>query len=146
MVALLLCLYLVVYFNRSRLCWARIRTLHRDEVGGVQSLSFVLTLPFLIMLMLFIVQVSQLMIGAIMVHYSAYAAARTAIVWIPAQMMEPEGCNRIGTAAHVVDTSAPDSRTPITDAVSSASACCSCCNELVRATRRSRGCPLIAIN
>jgi hypothetical protein len=34
----------------------------------VQSLSFVLTLPVFIMVMLMIVQVSQLMIGTVVVH------------------------------------------------------------------------------
>ena len=42
----------------------------------MQSLSFVLTLPVFVMVMLLIVQVSQLMIGMIVVHYAAYAAAR----------------------------------------------------------------------
>jgi hypothetical protein len=64
--------------------------LHRNEVGSAQSLSFVLTLPFFVVIILFIVQVSQLMIGTIMVHYAAFAAARAAVVWIPA---------RIGTVA-----------------------------------------------
>ena len=46
------------------------------------------------MIMMFIVQVSQLMIGTIVVHYAAFAAARTAIVWIPARLglEESENC------------------------------------------------------
>lgn len=63
---------------------SRLRHLHRCEQGAVQSLSFVLTLPFFIVICMFIVQVSQLMIGVMVVHYAAYAAARSAIVWIPA--------------------------------------------------------------
>ena len=62
----------------------RLRELHSCENGGVQSLAFVLTLPLFIMVMMFIVQVSQLMIGITIVHYSAYASARSASVWLPA--------------------------------------------------------------
>ena len=64
----------------------RLRALHRCEQGAVQSLSFILTLPFFIVICMFIVQVSQLMIGVMVVHYAAYAAARSAIVWIPTQV------------------------------------------------------------
>ncbi len=63
--------------------------LHRDERGSVQSLSFVLTAPVFIMLMMLAVQVTQLMIGEIIVNYAAYAAARSASVWIPARFEQP---------------------------------------------------------
>lgn len=66
--------------------WQRIQQLHHCERGAVQSLSFVLTLPFFIVICLFIVQVSQLMIGVMVVHYAAYASARAAVVWIPAEV------------------------------------------------------------
>ncbi|HVJ68025.1 MAG TPA: hypothetical protein VM510_08585 [Caulifigura sp.] len=58
--------------------------LHRDERGGVQSLAFVMTFPLLILIVLFIVQLSQLLIGVVTVQYAAFAAARAASVWIPA--------------------------------------------------------------
>lgn len=72
--------------------------LHRDEAGGVQSVSFVLTAPIFIMLMLLAVQISQLMIGLMTVHYAAFAAARSANVWIPARMepFDSQGENRLG--------------------------------------------------
>jgi hypothetical protein len=63
--------------------------LHGDQQGSVQSLSFVLTVPFFIMLMLLAVQITQLMIGLIVVHYAAFAAARSASVWIPARIEQP---------------------------------------------------------
>lgn len=72
--------------NRARFDWRRMGRLHADQYGGVQSLSFVLTLPLFVMVMLFIVQVSQLMIATIVVHYAAFAAARSATVWIPARL------------------------------------------------------------
>ena len=51
-----------------------------------------LTFPAFLMVLLFIVQVSQLMVGIMVVHYAAYAGARAACVWIPAEMSvwEPE--------------------------------------------------------
>lgn len=63
-----------------------LRRLHRDETGAVQSLSFVLTLPLFVMVMLFIVQLSQITIGRLAVEYAALAAARSAAVWIPANL------------------------------------------------------------
>jgi hypothetical protein len=66
-----------------------ILALHADERGSVQSLSFVLTVPVFIMLMMLAVQVTQLMIGEIIVNYAAFAAARSASVWIPARVETP---------------------------------------------------------
>ena len=78
-----------------RQAFERLRSLHRCEQGAVQSLSFVLTLPIFIVICMFIVQVSQLMIGVMVVHYAAYAAARSAVVWIPAQV-DDLGQNKLG--------------------------------------------------
>lgn len=85
-------LWAVLRFAKTQVQVSRLWTLHRCERGSVQSLSFVLTLPAFLMILLFIVQVSQLMVGIMVVHYSAYAGARAACVWIPAEMSsyEPE--------------------------------------------------------
>jgi len=80
------CLWLLVRVNRGRIDLRRVLQLHRNQVGAVQSLSLVLTLFPFVLVLLFIVQVSQLMIGTVMVHYAAYASARAAIVWIPARL------------------------------------------------------------
>jgi hypothetical protein len=82
--ALVGCAWLVVRLAGGRIELSRLRRLHGDQEGGVQSLSFVLTMPFFVMVLMMIVQVSQLMIGMVVVHYAALAAARSAIVWIPA--------------------------------------------------------------
>jgi hypothetical protein len=87
LVAALVLLRLVVRVSGARFQMTRIRQLHRSEEGAVQSLSFVLTLPLFIMIVMFIVQVSQLMIGIMGVHYAAFAAARAAIVWTPARLV-----------------------------------------------------------
>jgi len=105
--------YFLVRFNQSRLRLRRLRRLHGDQRGGVQSLSFVLTVPVFVMILCFIIQVSQLMIGTIVVHYAAFAAARSAIVWIPAALPWPEGANCI--ARYERDPDAPDQHPPVLD-------------------------------
>lgn len=79
-------LCLLVRLSRARFDWRRIFELHRCQEGGVQSLAFILTLPVFLCVAQFIVQVSQLMIGVMVVNYSAYAAARSAAVWIPSKV------------------------------------------------------------
>lgn len=81
----LLCGLFVVVARLSGGRWrpSRLRDLHRNESGAVQSLAFVLTLPLLVTILLFIVQVSQLMIALVTVNYAAYASARAASVWVP---------------------------------------------------------------
>ncbi len=94
----ILALRLVVALSGARLKLAELRNLHRDQEGGVQSLSFVLTLPVFIMIMMFIVQLSQLTIAKAVVEYAAFAAARSAIVWAPAnEITNVEYANQIGT-------------------------------------------------
>lgn len=66
--------------------FGRLAGLHADQTGAVQSLSFVLVLPMFVMVMLFIVQLSQVLIGTIVVHYAAFAAARSAAVWVAARL------------------------------------------------------------
>jgi len=99
----------------ARLRFVRLRRLHRDESGSAQSLSFVLTLPLFIMVVLLIVQISQLMIGTVVVHYAAFAAARSAVVWIPARLddeTELENC----VGQYTMDPSAPDQAAPVLNA------------------------------
>jgi hypothetical protein len=83
--------------SHAKLDLRRLVRLHGNEVGSVQSLSFVLVLPLFVMIVLFIVQVSQLMIATVVVHYAAYSAARTAAVWIPANLSGGEGPNCISS-------------------------------------------------
>ena len=102
-------LRLVVGLSRARLEIARLGKLHRSEEGAVQSLSFVLTLPLFIMIVMFIVQVSQLMIGIMGVHYAAFAAARAAIVWTPARIVG----NTMGEVEEIENELQPPLRTEI---------------------------------
>ena len=69
--------------------WRRLTQMHRCQRGGVQSLAFVMTMPVFIMVVLLIVQVSQLMIAQMVLHYAAFAGARSAAVWLPAAVDDP---------------------------------------------------------
>jgi hypothetical protein len=84
-------LVLLVKLSGARFRWGRLRELHRCDAGGVQSLAFVLTVPFFIIVVMFIVQVSQLMVGLVVVQYAAFAGARAAAVWIPAEIGDGTG-------------------------------------------------------
>jgi hypothetical protein len=86
-------LWLVLRFSGARLQPAKLRKIHSCEGGSVQTLSFVLTLPIFILLLMFIVQVAELMVGIGVVHYAAFAAARAATVWIPAVVPPNEPAN-----------------------------------------------------
>jgi len=106
LVVAVVALRFLLALSHARLNLAALRSLHRDEAGAVQSLSFVLTLPVFVMILMLIVQVSQIMIGTVVVHYAAFAAARSASVWIPANMGTlDETENRISALA--LDPAAP---------------------------------------
>jgi hypothetical protein len=107
-------LWLVARAGRARLRWGRLRRLHGDQRGTVEGVSLVLALPLFVFVILFIVQVSQLWIAEMVVHYAAYAGARAAAVWIPARLeggVETENC----VWAYVPDPSVPEQPAPITD-------------------------------
>jgi hypothetical protein len=107
MAAAFVVLRLVVWVSGARLEFARLRKLHRSEEGAVQSLSFVLTLPLFIIIVMFIVQVSQLMIGIMGVHYATFSAARAAIVWTPARVIG----SSMGVAEEIENELQPPLRT-----------------------------------
>lgn len=105
LVASAVVLRLLCRMSQARLDLARLLHVHRNQEGSVQSLSFVITLPFFIMVLMTIVQVSQMMIGTMVVEYAAYAAARCAIVTVPARISatgETENC--IGIRTIISDT------------------------------------------
>ena len=68
----------------------RLRGLDDCQEGGVQSLALVMTLPFLVGTVLLLVQLSQVLIGVMTVQYAAFAAARSAVVWIPASVEDQD--------------------------------------------------------
>lgn len=88
---------LLLRFSGARLRLARLVELHRDQDGAVQSLAFVLAAPVFVMALMLIVQVGQLMIAVATVQYAAYAAGRSAVVWIAADAGGEERENRISS-------------------------------------------------
>lgn len=95
-------LRLLVWLSGARLDWRRLVQLPGDQQGGVQSLAFVLTLPIFVIVLMFIVQLSQLTIAKVVVEYAAFAAARSAAVWIPARVNgSSEAENRISSLRYV---------------------------------------------
>lgn len=84
------CLYALLQISGAKCNWSRLKQIHRCESGAVQSLAFVLTFPLLLSVLMLIVQVSQLMIAQMTVHYAAFSGARSASVWLPAWASEEE--------------------------------------------------------
>ncbi|MBI1373302.1 MAG: hypothetical protein GC159_11280 [Phycisphaera sp.] len=55
------------------------------DTGGTATIEFALLMPILLFVILLLAQVTFLMAGNIFVHYSAFAAARAAIVQVPTE-------------------------------------------------------------
>ncbi len=77
-------LILLIRGSKAKFQLSRIRQIHTCQRGGVQSLAFVVTFPLFLAILMFIVQVSQLMIALVVVNYAAFTSARSASVWAPA--------------------------------------------------------------
>jgi hypothetical protein len=58
----------------------------RGERGAAYSLSLVMVLPFFMLVLALIVEVTLTMLVKIGTLYAAYAAARAALVWLPAEV------------------------------------------------------------
>ncbi len=84
--AAVVALVVVIRVSGCRFDIRRLSQLHHCQRGGVQSLSFILTLPMFVMLVMFIVQVTQLMIGQVVINNAAYGAARSLAAWVPQQV------------------------------------------------------------
>ena len=87
--AAVLVMRLLLGLSAKSWTWSRLGEIHACQQGGVQSIAFVLTIPMFVMVILLIVQVSQLMIAQMVVHYAAFAGARAALVWLPAVIDDP---------------------------------------------------------
>jgi hypothetical protein len=84
--ALLMCQAILLRFSGARLQLRHLWQLHRDQRGAIQSLSFILTLPVFMFIMMFIVQLSLITMARISVEYAAFAATRSAVVWFPSHL------------------------------------------------------------
>jgi len=110
---------LLLALSQAKINWRRAPRIVACEDGSVQSLGFVLTLPFFIMIIMLIVQVSQIMIANIIVHQAAFAAVRSAIVWIPANVGLDETANRISSFS-LIEQTAEGSRYRVSPGLGSA--------------------------
>ncbi len=54
-----------------------------SDCRGAAMVEFALVFPIALMIILMMVQAMLMMSGAIVVNYAAFAAARTAVVWVP---------------------------------------------------------------
>ena len=95
----------LIWLSGARVDWTRVSKVYRCEEGSAQSMSFVLTLPFFMMVLMLIVQVCQVMLANVAVHQAAYASVRSAAVWIPADVGDNETSNRISSFNLVEPTS-----------------------------------------
>ena len=59
----------------------RWRRLHRDECGGAYTLSYVMVIPFLMLIICLIVESCLMLSAKLGTVYAAYAGARAASVW-----------------------------------------------------------------
>ncbi|MEM9416626.1 MAG: TadE family protein [Planctomycetota bacterium] len=78
-------LLVVMGWRLRRLSPARARG-RRTRESGVATIEFVLVAPFLLTVTLILIQTMLVFTGLFYVNYSAYAAARSAIVYIPADI------------------------------------------------------------
>jgi hypothetical protein len=62
-----------------RLAW---RPLHPNVLGAATAVDFALTFPVFLVILLLVIQLMILLNGALIVHYAAYTAARSARVWM----------------------------------------------------------------
>ena len=68
----------------GRAVWiGRQRRVARGGTDGTATVEFALVIPIALCLALLMIQAMMMMTATVIVNYSAYAAARTAIVWVP---------------------------------------------------------------
>lgn len=80
-------LVLLAMFRLGRL---KRQAMAGDE-RGVAIIEFALLFPFAMALVLILIQTSLAMVGNLFVHYAAYCGARSAVVWVPANLVESSG-------------------------------------------------------
>jgi len=85
------------------------RRLHRHQPranpitdsSGTATIEFALVFPILLFMMLMLTQTTTLMAGNIFVHYSAYAATRTAIVQVPTEYSDDQANRFTADPGHI---------------------------------------------
>ncbi len=65
----------------------------RPTEAGTAAIEFALLFPFALMIVLVMIQSMLLAVGNLAVHHAAYAAARSAVVWVPENLSHDEPRN-----------------------------------------------------
>lgn len=79
----LLCIFLLMLLSKRLLIRSQsIKNLSENQSGAASAVDFVLTIPIFTVVVMLIIQFGLIAHGALIVHYSAYSAARSARVWL----------------------------------------------------------------
>lgn len=82
LISAMLCVAITWQAKRTS-SWRQLRSLHRDERGGAYTLSYVMVIPIYLIAFCFVVETTFMLIAKLGTNYASFAAARTAIVWLP---------------------------------------------------------------
>lgn len=83
----------LVYLTRGAILRLRrwnVRKLAEEETGASYTLSLVLVMPIYIFLICLIIECTLMLVVKTGTLYAAYAAGRSAIVWVPAESNDPD--------------------------------------------------------
>jgi Flp pilus assembly protein TadG len=76
-----------------------LKRLHREELGGAYTLSYVMVIPMFMLLTCVIVETTLMLCAKVGTTYAAYSGARTALVWASADDRWSTTEDRIENAA-----------------------------------------------
>lgn len=68
-------------YAANRICWHQIRAILTDEDGAAYTLSYVMVIPFYIIMVCAFVETSLMLIAKTGTIYAAFAGARSSMVW-----------------------------------------------------------------
>ena len=73
----------ITWRAKRAISWCQLCSLHKDERGGAYTLSYVMVIPIYLIAFCFVVETTFMLIAKLGTNYASFAAARTAIVWLP---------------------------------------------------------------
>ncbi len=82
LVSAVTCVAITLRAKRA-ISWRQLFLLHKDERGGAYTLSYVMVIPIYLVAFCFVVETTFMLIAKLGTNYASFAAARTAIVWLP---------------------------------------------------------------
>lgn len=82
--------------SAERRAWG---SLHGCDAGAAYSLSYMLTIPFIALIICLVVDLTLILVAKIGTVYAAYAAARAAAVWLPSGVSPRTAQDKVEAAA-----------------------------------------------